>query len=116
MEQHQKHLIDMVVGKVLNKHDVKPSEELSREQKEKIKEVVGNIQSEVERFLENQQKQVSERDFPKQQTNAERPSEASVKLQEQPHSRPVTRPKKKKFFQDPNNVQYAKTFTKNRRV
>ncbi|WP_078554988.1 hypothetical protein [Bacillus alkalicellulosilyticus] len=62
--KNQQQLMELVVDKVFKKHKVSPdANQLEPEEKEKIKNIVSNIQSEVERFLENQEKKVTEQDF-----------------------------------------------------
>lgn len=57
--------MELVVGKVLQKHGViekKPN--LDSKEKKKIAEIVTNIQSDVELFLENTKVAKTEKDFP----------------------------------------------------
>ena len=91
-DQNQRKLMEMVVGKVLNKHNVNVSNiELSTEEKENIKNIVQNIQSEVEKFLTT--KQVTEADF----------AQGNPSVSEKP------KPKTKQI-QSQNDVSTVKTF------
>ncbi|WP_100406838.1 hypothetical protein [Bacillus solitudinis] len=113
MENHEKQLIELVVGKVLDKHDVKPSKHLSKVEKAKIKDVVGNIQTEVERFLENQQKIISEKDFPKEKDKTVASPQKQIS-NESSSSRP-TSPRSRKTFSDKNDISGVKTFVNRRK-
>ncbi|MDQ0208188.1 hypothetical protein [Alkalicoccobacillus murimartini] len=53
MDSH-KQLIDVAVGRILNKYDVTPSKDLSVSEKNKVKQTVLSIQQEVEQFLARQ--------------------------------------------------------------
>ncbi|MEN0643647.1 hypothetical protein MKY91_10865 [Alkalicoccobacillus gibsonii] len=52
MNNHQ-HLIEVVVGKILDKYDVNVDQTLTSTEKVKVKGTVLDIQAEVEKFLSN---------------------------------------------------------------
>ncbi|MCL7747163.1 hypothetical protein [Halalkalibacter alkaliphilus] len=103
MSNYQQELMDIMVKKVLSKHNVKPVSDLSDEEKEKVKKVVGEIQSEVEKFLENQNKSVSEEDF--KHNNTPQNLEEEVV---QPN--PVIEESLKKITKSNNDLSKVKTF------
>ncbi|WP_078430604.1 hypothetical protein [Alkalihalobacterium alkalinitrilicum] len=109
---NQKKLMEMVVGQVLKKHKVSRKDiKLSKKEKEEIKEIVGNIEDEVQRFLENQNKQLTERDFANENTTQDLTNENKAK---QPVNQP-TPPKRSQIFQSQNDIKSVKTFLNPRR-
>lgn len=98
-ELNQQKLMELVVDKVLKKHGVvneKP--ELDDEEKQKIAEIVQNIKTDVEKFLENANKVKTENDFAQQDNH-----ELSEPVVEQV-------PKRQTTFTSNNDVNAAKTF------
>lgn len=96
MEKNQEKLIEMIVDKVFHKHKVKvESNNLSDEEKEELKNVVGNIKKDVERFLENQSKTKTEKDF-------ESSNQTIAHTQVGPKKRPT--------FTQPNDTKAVKNF------
>lgn len=53
MNNHQ-HLVEVVVGRILDKYNVSPSQDLSFNDKSKVKNTVIDIQEEVDKFLKHQ--------------------------------------------------------------
>ncbi|KHF41807.1 hypothetical protein [Halalkalibacter okhensis] len=104
MSNYQQELMDIMVKKVLSKHNVKPVSELSNEEKEKVKKVVGEIQSEVEKFLENQNKSISEEDF------KENNPPQNVQEKEPVQANPVIEESLKKMMKSNNDLSNVKTF------
>jgi hypothetical protein len=102
MSNYQQELMDIMVKKVLSKHNVKPVSDLSDEEKEKVKKVVGEIQSEVEKFLENQYKSVSEEDFEDNTT--------PQNVEEKTQPNPVIEESLKKMIKSNNDLSKVKTF------
>ncbi|GAE24794.1 hypothetical protein JCM9140_746 [Halalkalibacter wakoensis JCM 9140] len=101
MENYQQDLMNIMVKKVLSKHNAKPATDLSDEEKEKVKKVVGEIQAEVEKFLENQNKVLSEEDFeqgPVQNSNDEAPTNSVIEQSLE------------KMMNSNNDVKQVKTF------
>ena len=99
--ENQQKLMEMVVGKVLQKHQVDASmTKLTDEEKSNIKNIVENIQYEVEKFL--QRKKVTEKDFADNST-------AEI----QPFSSPSLSSPKRKTFHTENNPGTVKTFLNN---
>ena len=94
IEKNQEKLIEMIVDKVFHKHKVMvETDNLTDEEKEELKNVVGNIKKDVERFLENQSKTKTEKDFQSSnQTNAQ------------------VGPKKRPTFTQPNDTKAVKNF------
>lgn len=90
-----------MVGKVLKKHDAKSTTELSDEEKSKVKDVVEQIQSEVEKFLQNQNKTVDETDF-----------EQSNQAGGEPEINPLVQETLNKLTNSNNDVSNVKTFIK----
>lgn len=102
MDFNQDKLMEMVVDKVLKKHKVKiENNTLTDEEKEEIKNVVENIKKDVERFLQNQKKVKTEKDF---QNNNQKMEDAPV-VQITPQSN-----KSQKVFSQPNDVNTVKNF------
>ena len=63
MGNYQEELMELMVKKILSKYDVKSVSELSDKEKKKVKKVVKEIRAEVEKFLENENKLLIEKDF-----------------------------------------------------
>ncbi|MFV8826963.1 hypothetical protein [Alkalihalobacterium sp. APHAB7] len=100
---NQKKLMELVVGQVLKKHKVSPKDiDLSKKEKKKIKEIVGDIENEVQRFLENQNKQLTERDFSTDSNSTDQTPEVNQAPQ------PTT--PKRQTFHSANDVTSVKTF------
>ncbi len=91
-------LVDMLVRKVMKKHKFKEIE--SDDDKIALKELVNKLQSQVDQFIENQEKTYTEEDAPKQKT--ERKSLAD--------DTNVPKRKSKKFVKSDNNVNNLKIF------
>ncbi len=103
-ELNQQKLMELVVDKVLKKHGVEASKpELDDEEKQKIAEIVQNIKSDVEKFLENANKVKTEHDFSQQQTRNVNHHELSEPAVEQV-------PRRQSTFSSNNDVKAAKTF------
>lgn len=63
----QNNLMDVYLDRLFKKYNVSPEKtDLNPEQREKIKNIVQNIQTDVTKFLENTEKSVTERDMPKE--------------------------------------------------
>ncbi|WP_216828148.1 hypothetical protein [Alkalihalobacterium elongatum] len=102
---NQQKLMELVVGQVLKKHKVSTKDiNLSKKEKKKIKEIVGDIESEVQRFLDNQNKQLTERDFSNNQTN-EVQSDPTPSAQSAPPTQ-----KKRPTYHSTNDIKSVKTF------
>ncbi|MFC0558129.1 hypothetical protein [Halalkalibacter alkalisediminis] len=101
MGNYQQDLMDIMVKKVLSKHNVTPVSDLSEEDKEKVKKVVGEIQSEVESFLENQNKTLSEQDFQ---------SKDQPKVEAQNTTNPVVHESLQKIIKSNNDLDKVKMF------
>lgn len=105
MDPNQEKLMEMVVGKVLEKHKVKIAEnKLTQEEKEEIKYVVEKIKQDVERFLQNQQKVKTEKDFAQknQSTMTNQHQVTENKVQQTPNPRRV--------YSQPNDINAVKFF------
>lgn len=98
-DQYQQQLMEVVVDKVLKKHNVSSSVDLTKTERKKIKEIVEKMQADVEQFLANQSVKVSEKDFQSE------PSQQPISPVQTESSKP-----NKTFVQSPNNVQNVKTF------
>ncbi|QOY35681.1 hypothetical protein AWH56_023950 [Anaerobacillus isosaccharinicus] len=97
--ENQQKLMELVVDKVLKKHGViEQKANLDPAEKEKIAEVVENIKSDVERFLENANKTKTENDFPE---NKRIVNEVAQNVA-----------KKAPIFSSNNDVKAVKTFFK----
>ena len=101
MGNYQQDLMDIMVKKVLSKHKVTSVSDMSEEDKEKVKRVVGEIQAEVENFLENQNKTFSEEDFQ---------SKEQPKVDIQNTTNPVVNESLKKIMESNNDLDKVKTF------
>ncbi|RXJ04102.1 hypothetical protein DS745_01580 [Anaerobacillus alkaliphilus] len=102
MEQdlNQQKIMELVVDRVLKKHgvlDEKP--ELDDVEKKRISEIVQNIKTDVEKFIENANKVKTENDFAQNNVT----HEMSEPVQENVVKNPST-------FSSNNDVKAAKTF------
>ncbi|GAE33485.1 hypothetical protein [Halalkalibacter akibai] len=111
MSNYQQDLMDIMVKKILSKHKVNPASDLTDDDKEKVKKVVGELQSEVERFLDNQNKTLSENDFAQtNQTEAIEATEENATDNTASKTNPVVKESIKKLIEGNNDLQKVKTF------
>ncbi|MDE5413153.1 hypothetical protein [Alkalihalobacterium chitinilyticum] len=107
---NQKKLMELVVGQVLKKHKVSPKDiDLTKKEKKKIKEIVGDIEGEVQRFLENQNKQLTEQDFSTESTSTSTPETSQI------NQAPQSSTPQRQTFQSTNDVTSVKTFFNRRK-
>jgi predicted small metal-binding protein len=110
MGNYQQELMDIMVKQILSKHQVKPASDLSNDDKEKVKNVVGKLQAEVEKFLENQNKTLSEKDF----VNSNPQVETENQIQTNPVKvNPVVKESLKKIMKGSNDLKKVKMFINN---
>lgn len=109
MDESYKKLIDLMVDKVLQKHEVKGSVSLSETEKLELKEITEKLQGQVEEFIENHQKKLTEHDFSQQQSQD--PGISPVLPEQQLNQTP---PANKQIFTSDNDIATAKTFLNNR--
>lgn len=63
----QNQLMDVYLDRLFQKYNITPDKvDLSPDQKEKVRNIVENIQADVEKFLVNTNKAVTENDMPQQ--------------------------------------------------
>ncbi|MCD8509167.1 MAG: hypothetical protein LRY73_04280 [Bacillus sp. (in: Bacteria)] len=70
--KEQNQLMDVYLDRLFKKYNISPDKvDLSPDQKEKVRNIVKNIESDVEKFLENTNKSVTENDMPQKSMEME---------------------------------------------
>ncbi|MDQ0256091.1 hypothetical protein J2S74_003490 [Evansella vedderi] len=68
----QNKLMDLYLDRLFKKYNISPDKvNLTPDQKVKVKSIVENIQKDVQKFLENTEKKITEHDMPKKQKGVE---------------------------------------------
>ncbi len=63
MENYKQQLINNVIENVLSKYEIRPSTNLTKKEKRKVREIVEKIQTEVAYFFENHDVKISLKDL-----------------------------------------------------
>ncbi|MBU9723757.1 MULTISPECIES: hypothetical protein [Bacillaceae] len=90
---NQDKLMDVFIDRLFRKHNISDDNiELSEDERERMRGIVENIQGEVEQFLENTEKKVTEDDMPAGLNTTNEYTEDAVESFQEDNS-PLTKPK-----------------------
>ncbi|UCZ53596.1 hypothetical protein LGQ02_02010 [Bacillus shivajii] len=109
MDKSQERIIELMVGKVLDKHDAKVKKQrISREDRKKVQEMIDDLKKSVDHFLENHEQTMTENDV---DGGRDKEVDPQVETTEEPVSRPTSKP----FHEQPNDLNTLKNFINRKR-
>lgn len=98
MEKSQEKIIELMVNKVLDKHGVQKAKSISQEEKENLENIVEQLKSDVDAFVNRQNKSVTEEDFKKKRSRRTENEEYSDVAAGPDEMTPNHKPRKKMVF------------------
>ncbi|MBB5173792.1 hypothetical protein [Texcoconibacillus texcoconensis] len=133
MKDEQQKMMSLMVRKILQRHNVDSTSQLDDSEKEQLQDIVTKIQGQVERFLEEHEKKITEQDFPEENQSSnnttsrgveitdgddEAEGESQVNVQQSPPNNEIVNQQTRSGgarFQAPNDVSQVKMWKESKK-